>query len=285
MTYPRVEKMKLKDISPLLIALACPGASIGFAANVAFDSAIDPVYNDGWQDGDNGGFGLLPWNLVTLGTSSGHFVAASTGNGDGADDGNIRGAANDSDIDTSGRSWGTFASVDVNGDGVGAIRELTGGPLSIGQSLLIDMDNGFIDSGGLNSVGIQFLAADGNEVYFRFEGGDTNYEVFVNGLATPTTTALAFADEGLSLELARTGFDTIDVIATLRNGDTQTLPLTMTGTDGSAIVGLLMNNDSAGSGPAHDAYINSIRVTAIPEPTSGLLALWGLVFFASRRLH
>src|SRR5258705_11452053 len=29
----------------------------------AFDNASDPVYSDGWQAGDNGGFGFTPWNF------------------------------------------------------------------------------------------------------------------------------------------------------------------------------------------------------------------------------
>ena len=32
-------------------------------AQVALDQAIDPVYNDGWQAGDDGGFGFGPWNF------------------------------------------------------------------------------------------------------------------------------------------------------------------------------------------------------------------------------
>ena len=32
-------------------------------AQIAFDNATDPVYNNGWQAGDNGGFGFGPWNF------------------------------------------------------------------------------------------------------------------------------------------------------------------------------------------------------------------------------
>jgi hypothetical protein len=274
--------MTRNTITATSICAVLTFAGPALAAVPAFDSAADPVYNDGWQSGDNGGFGFMPWNLVALGTSSGHFVASSTGNGDGIDDGSTRGVANDRDIDTAGRAWGMFASVDTNSDGAGALRELTGGPLSIGQSLLIDMDNGFIDAAGLNSVGVQFLVADGNEVYFRFEGGDSNYEVFVNNSAISTTTALGFADEGLTLQLTRTGFDTLDLTATLRNGDSQTLPLNMTGSDGAAIFGVFLNNDSAGAGPSQDAFFNSMSV--IPEPASvSLLALGTFSLITKRK--
>ena len=32
-------------------------------AQIASDNATDPVYNNGWQAGDNGGFGWGPWNF------------------------------------------------------------------------------------------------------------------------------------------------------------------------------------------------------------------------------
>lgn len=270
-----------RTIISLITCAVLISAGTAHAANTAFDSAADPVYNDGWQAGDNGGTGLGPWGLLALGTSSGHFTASSTGNGDGLDDGNTRGAANDRDIDTSGQAWGMYASVDSNADGAGAFRSLTGGPLSIGQSILIDMDNGFIQPSGSNTVGVQFVVSDGNEVFFRFKGGDTNYEVLTNNFTTVDATTLAFADEGMTIGLTRTGFATLSLTATLRNGDTQTLPLTMTGTAGADIVGLVLNNDSAGPGSSHDAYFNSITVT--PEPASAvLLGIAGVVTFNRR---
>ena len=33
------------------------------AAPTAFDSAADPEYDNGWQTGDNGGYGFGPWVL------------------------------------------------------------------------------------------------------------------------------------------------------------------------------------------------------------------------------
>lgn len=260
-----------------ILGSACPTQ----AANTAFDSASDTVYDNGWQNGDNGGSGFAPWVLLTLGSNSGHFVASSTGNGDGLDDGSTRGAANDRDIDTNGRAWGMYASLDASMDGALAYRGLTGGPLSIGQSIQIDMDNGYIQPAGVNTVGVQFLVSDGNEAFFRFKGGDSTYELLSNNFTTIDTTTLGFADEGMTVSLTRTGFATMVLTATLRNGDTQTVPLTMTGSAGADVIGVLMNNDSAGPGSSHDAYFNSIRV--IPEPASAaLLGIAGLVTFIRR---
>jgi hypothetical protein len=38
-------------------------SAMSYAATIAFDTATDPVYDDGWQAGDNGGFGFGPWNF------------------------------------------------------------------------------------------------------------------------------------------------------------------------------------------------------------------------------
>ena len=58
----------------------------------AFDRAGESAYDDGWSSGDNGGTGFGAWTL-TSGPDAGHFVASSTGNGDGDDnsDGDIDG--------------------------------------------------------------------------------------------------------------------------------------------------------------------------------------------------
>ena len=51
-------------------------ASIGqslFAVTAASDNAADPAYNDGWQAGDNGGFGFEPWALAFSGDGTGIF--------------------------------------------------------------------------------------------------------------------------------------------------------------------------------------------------------------------
>src|SRR5215471_15676566 len=45
----------------------------------AADSATDPVYADGWQAGDNGGFGFGPWSFNgTDPTPAGTYQAISS---------------------------------------------------------------------------------------------------------------------------------------------------------------------------------------------------------------
>src|SRR5262245_53963160 len=38
-------------------------SAMSYAATLAFDTATDAAYDDGWQAGDNGGFGFGPWNF------------------------------------------------------------------------------------------------------------------------------------------------------------------------------------------------------------------------------
>src|SRR6478672_4250772 len=40
-------------------------SAMSYAATLAFDTATDAAYDDGWQAGDNGGFGFGPWNFDT----------------------------------------------------------------------------------------------------------------------------------------------------------------------------------------------------------------------------
>lgn len=57
-----------KTFRRLAAACAIGGATMfssamTYAATIAFDTATDTAYDDGWQAGDNGGFGFGPWNF------------------------------------------------------------------------------------------------------------------------------------------------------------------------------------------------------------------------------
>ena len=244
------------------------------AANIAFDSAADTVYDDGWQATDNGGSGFGNWVFSNSpgGGSAGQFVFDSTQNADGIDDGTNRGAANDGDINTpaiDGRSWGMFANGDMSAAAI-ADRPLTGGELAQGESISVDMDNGYIETG--SEVGVFFGDGGGDGLGVYFAGGDATYTavVGVGGTYVHTPTTLGFGDEGLTITLSRTGPDAGTLTATLRNGDTQTLATGFNFLDPVTAVSLV--NRNSGFGDANNAYFNTIAV--VPEP--GHLALMGL---------
>ena len=231
------------------------------AANIALDTAADAVYDDGWSATDNGGFGFAPWvfSNSTGSGSAGQFIFTSVANADGIDDGTNRGVGNDGDIDTpaiGGRSWGMFANGDASAAAI-ADRPLTGGELGVGESISVDMDNGFIDSGG--EVGVFFGDGGGSGLGVFFRGGDTFFTsvVGVNGTYVNTTTSLEFADEGLNILLERTGADAGTLTATLRNGDTVSLATGFNFLEPVTHVSLV--NRNSGFGDSNNAYFNLDR--------------------------
>ncbi len=83
---------RAKILAVLLFALYLAGFGWSGSALAQYtDNATDPVYSPSWDNGDNGGTGLGPWQLYTQ-NSAGFFVGTSTANGGGDSDG-------DGDID------------------------------------------------------------------------------------------------------------------------------------------------------------------------------------------
>src|SRR6266403_21298 len=75
------------------------------SASTALDRASDPTYDQGWQDGDNGGYGWGgAWDFSFTAGNSGHFVGDSASNGSGDT------APPVGDINSNGRAWGLFSS-------------------------------------------------------------------------------------------------------------------------------------------------------------------------------
>src|SRR5262249_20562349 len=93
-------------------------------AQVAADSASDPVYADGWQDGDNGGFGFTPWDFSGSQDTNPPTQAA------------IHGVDSSSMFNNIGTSW----RMALNPGGLPrAGRGFS--PLQVGQTLRIILDN------------------------------------------------------------------------------------------------------------------------------------------------
>lgn len=233
------------------------------AIQLAFDSAADGAYDDGWHSGDNGGFGFDHWILFDTGNplTGGLFVGDSANNG----------SAPSGNINTAGRAWGIYNDnvSDPAATNAGAQRPFLS-PLAPGQAFSISMDNGLIDPGGL-----VFFALGGEHlIKFGFVGGEANYSVFLQDDTGVQDSLFPFTDGGLTVQVTRTtatGFDLaingIPVFSGVLNDEIRLINLV---------------NSYAGPGATHDLFFNSMSITApdpdggaVPEP--GTIIVWSVL--------
>lgn len=242
----------------LVLAITMMIASVSaLAAGPAFDNAAEEAYSDGWQSGDAGGSGWGgAWSLNTSplpdGNRAGHIVGSSQGNGNA-----------DGNIDTSGVSWGLYA----NGGYIATATRPFSGTLGIGQSVILDMDNGFIDNN--SSFGFTLTAFGDSrtteQFSFYFLGGSNNYFTSTASYQwlTITDTGVPFTSAGLEVAFTLTAAQAYSVAITPQGGATTTL-------NGSFLIDatnfdhIELYNFNAGSGSLNDGFFNDIRV--IPEP-------------------
>lgn len=231
------------------------------AVTNAFDAAAAAAYADGWPSGANGGFGFAPWSYYAD-PNSGAFIGSSAGNGGGD-------PAGDGDIDVAGKAWGLFSGGPVLNVG----RDF-GSPLAIGGTLELDMDNGYVETGGY--VGFTLLSPPGGGsrpslFTFHFPGGAANYQIVAG--ATPTDTGIGFTDSGLHVEIAVVdaggGVPALNVrVAGKASGDGAAFDkrfdgLPLVGGDGT-IGGIRLFNQAAGAGASHDLFFNNLKIAAPP---------------------
>lgn len=242
-------------------------------ALLAYDQASDAAYSDGWQSGDAGGGNWGGgWSLNTSfppdDNLAGHIIGSSQGNG-----------FNDGNIDSSGRSFGLYA----NGSYSATATRPFSGSLGIGQSVIVDMDNGFIDNG--SSVGFT-LTGSGDpmsteQFSFFFRGGESDYKYSTGQMVflEENNTGINFTSGGLR------------VIFTLVDADSYSLDVTPNGGATSSFTGdfaipadidyIQVYNYNAGSGSSNDAFFNNIQI--VPEPATASLLLLGLAGLLRRR--
>ena len=280
----------------LLVVLALVGAIAAQRASaviIAADNASSAPYNDGWQNGDNGGFGFGAWGFGGFGTSGG-FIGDSTANAGGS--GGINTTVGPDANVSAPRSWGTFANPGALFDAHRSIPTL-----SQESTLSLRMDNGFIrgpsDGSPNGSVGVSFRSTPTfkNMLEFFFTGGDASY-TYLDGDGFHAT-GIGFTGNGLTLGLHLTSASTYSLVVS--NGDSTVLLGTFAGNLGNNTDGhlsLALNDVRpfnfsaqrfAGDGAA-DAFFNSFQVdavvAAVPEPTMvAMLGLGGIIIWFRRR--
>jgi hypothetical protein len=271
-------------LSPRALACAATGATALLAANntstaapIAFDASTNAAYDDGWQAGDNGGFGFGPWNFSgTYNTPVGQTMDIF------------------SDPNNLGRSWTLFNADAPPGPGTGtdiaqAGRAIPGG-LSVGQTLSVVIDNP-TERRFFRGYTVRFNTGGGNTAYAqppvsRLAVG--TFEYFTNGkwYATGTggnpTLFDTDTNHGMRIDLTLTGVNTFTLSMTPLNDPSiaYTKSGTLDGPAGSAIdwVEFELYNTDSDWYPSHtitggetDFYISNMQISAIPEPGSAAL--------------
>ena len=279
----------------LLIVAVLAASSSVFAANLASDNASDSAYSSGWANGSNGGTGFGAWELQTSLQPDGAagFFTAGTGNTDL------------NNIDTSDKAWGMYANEAGSGGNdvqiAGAVRPLTGGSLAVGQSIVVSMEHGGIQSGSLTAnnpprtggwVGFTFNPFGGllpdpispltaiNGIFgFGFQGGASEYLIYdVTAPSGRSSGGIPFTDGGLVATFTLTSSTTysLQVVTLGVGGQTYNLSGDITGSIDT--IGLFNRNAEQ-----NDVFFNSLAV--VPEPGTLALGALALGVVALRRLR
>ena len=218
------------------------------------DDASAAAYAGGWFDGDNGGMGFSPWVLTATGPIgsqyNGFYIGSSTTN------------SGSPGIDVSGDSWGIYAN---NNNYAAAYRDFAFGPLRVGQSFSLSMDNGYIDSGSYvgfvlrngNATDGPFDYNTGARFEFLFIGGNDDYYIFDAG---QQDTGIFFTNSGMQLIFTLVTADTYS-LQVVENDTTNSYSGSLSGTAGSGINSIAIYNFNSGGSPDNDCFFNSFKIT------------------------
>lgn len=260
----------------------------------AFDIASDPVYADGWQAGDNGGFGFTPWNFDSTFFDGSVYIPLPPGI-HSIDDGLQSGGVDSSPFNAIGTAW----RLAVEGDGAPqAGRGFD--PLEIGQTLEITIDNpgesqffkgylvrlsggtGGVDgnicsagepctAGGTPSQKMLFLTFE----YFTFG----EWSVSDSGSAFTGVFDTHTSEAGAIFQVTRTGAESYDVLMdSLGSGPSYAASRTFSVGAPVDWIEFFMFGVATNPDQATDFYISSMRImsddgapddgTPVPEPGS-----------------
>jgi hypothetical protein len=286
-----IQTLRRLAAASVIVGASAFSSAMTYAATVAFDTATDPAYDDGWQAGDNGGFGFGAWDFTgTYTTPVGQTM-------------DIFSHPNDL-----GRSWTLFNADAPPGPGTGtdiaqAGRAILGGGLKVGDTVHVVIDNP-TERRFFRGYTVRFNTGGGNTVYAgapvsRMAVG--TFEYFTNGkwYATGTggdpTLFDTDTNHGMRIDLTLTGVDTFNLVMTPLNNPAIAFAKsgTLDGPAGSAIdwVELELYNTDSDYYPTHtitggetDFYASNMWITFIPEPSAAvLLAMGAGVIGLSRR--
>lgn len=187
----------------------------------------------------------------------------------------LGGAGNGSNITTTGSfgtvSWSLYAN---NGQTASRVYDFSSS-LTVGQSVLIDMDNPGIANGGVVGFSLRNSSSQ-SRFEFYYIGGDSvnSYKINDSSGQENVSPTVGFTSVGMSLEftlLASNNYSfSINGINITNSG------LNLTASDISQI--RIFNFNAGGS---QDAHFNSLSV--VPEPSAALLGGLGVLALLRRR--
>ncbi|HDL77467.1 MAG TPA: hypothetical protein ENG36_01710, partial [Lentisphaerae bacterium] len=208
----------------------------------AWDDASQTVYADGWQTNDNGGTGLGDWTFYT-----------STNDGDR----NGRFIGSNDTIDIGTPAWGLYA----NQGNLSEAKRWLAQSLDTGATFHVEIDNGYIDSGG--SIGIALQNQAGETLWeFYFTGGEQYYTI------TGGATDIGWTPGGLEIEVM---LDTpTTYVSRIRplGGAIRTNRGDLVSHSDMTVRLFRAWNYTAGSGSDYDFFFNNLRITH-SEPSAG----------------
>jgi hypothetical protein len=276
-------------------------------AQSAFDAATDAVYNDGWQEGDNGGTGFGPWNF------DGTYTTADPGQ-QAMDDGLMTGTQTSSQHNQIGEAWTLFNPLGPTpgpepneGTDIARVGRALPGDMRIGDVLTITVDNpternffrGWtikLLDGGANACyagdNCTTPAFDPGSVQTKLGIGTFEYFTYGDWFDGNGNAPLKDVDtnDGLTVTITKTGHQTAQVMMSSPGNPVHVDNVTFTGnenangphgapdwimieyygTDSDTYPTLMSPRGET------DFYISSMSLSAIPEPGTATALVLGV---------
>ncbi|MFH0879086.1 MAG: TIM-barrel domain-containing protein [Lentisphaerota bacterium] len=233
--------------APMGLSWSIAGVGLGVGTNlitvtatnvggpIASDSASEAAYSDGWDTNDNGGFGWGEWRFSTSSATpseNGRFIASSAA------------------VDIGTPAWGLYA----NNGNLSEAKRLLADTLTVGQTVAVRMDNGFINAG--SGVGIALLNTSGTKLWeFFFNGGDTYYSM------SGSTTDVGWTSTGLDVSFTLSGPTSYVARITPAGGITRTNRGSLITAANNDITIFRAWNYNAGSGSDYDFFFNNLTLS------------------------
>jgi hypothetical protein len=213
-----------------------------------------------WTNGLTAGTGFGPWMLTATGvfpsSTNGFFIGSSTNNETGSPIG----------IDVNDVSWGIYAN---SSNYSAAYRAFANGPLLVGQTFRIDMENGFVDPGGALGFAIRNSNINSSPANYdsqaRFQffylGGDSSNSYKVVDAGGLQDIGVPFTRTGLHLVFTLNTTNTYTLL-TINNASnaTNNFAGTLASATNSTLDSIAVFDLDAGEGLDHNAFFNSMSV-------------------------